>query len=186
MSKKSRACAKKDRPKELDVEPDELERVLVQECGYQNDFLKYKRVSRLRGFAALLLRKLRLDSWPAFTKLDAIVRHAALRTSDYPPPGGAVEYFKVRLLFVLRSLHPETVVCRRMIQTQHQQAKDTEAAQARVLVRAAAACLRWTPAKSRSRVRRKRRKAPQILRTRRYRVQLLQRRLAAQRLVDSR
>lgn len=77
------------------VDPVELQRVLCEQIGYSTDFVKEQRVSRLRRFAAHLLKVLRLDSWAALRDLDAVIRDAALRTTEFAPPGGALEFFEV-------------------------------------------------------------------------------------------
>lgn len=77
------------------VEPDELQRMLVSNCGYSADFVRKERVSCLRSFTAYLLHKLRVTSWPQFEQLSSIVRLAAVRMTDFPPPGGALQFFEV-------------------------------------------------------------------------------------------
>lgn len=77
------------------VEPSDIEQLLVQELGYSNEFLAKDRITRLRGFAAWILHKFRLPSWAALLELPPLVRLASLQLTDYPPPHGAMEYFEV-------------------------------------------------------------------------------------------
>jgi hypothetical protein len=101
MSQKLRAFAVKEHPKEKaavkEVDAKELERVIVQDMQYSDDFLHQNKTTRLRTFAAFLLNAMRLDRWTALRDLDPLVRAAALHTLSFPPPGGALEYFEVRI-----------------------------------------------------------------------------------------
>lgn len=81
-----------------DVQPNDLQRVLCEDIGYSTTFLKKERITRLREFAALLLRTLRVNTWAGLVEMDPLVRWASLHTTPYAPPAGAIEYFEVCVL----------------------------------------------------------------------------------------
>lgn len=101
MSTKAPFSDHQSHPKESklvkDVDAKEIERVLITDMKYNNQFLHEHRITRLRAFAAFLLYVLRLPSWAALRDMNALFRQAALMTLFYPPPDGALEYFEVSL-----------------------------------------------------------------------------------------
>jgi hypothetical protein len=77
--------------------PADLERLLITELGYAKADFQPEHVTKLRKFGALLLRKLCLDDIEKLSKMNEVVRSAAIQSTSYLPPDGAAVFFQVRV-----------------------------------------------------------------------------------------
>lgn len=78
-----------------DLQPAQLEELIIRELGYEKDSFNKEHVGRLRGFLRKLLMTLKMDSVEKLVKLNKIIRQTALNRTKYAPPNGAAIWIAV-------------------------------------------------------------------------------------------